>query len=403
MTTWELDASTLSLRRPQNYSLNSGKVRRVEFSASGDYVFAVRQVSSSYNLERLKLLNNTTQLAMNSAVDLNVQRIAGGAMLFHAAGNSLQKLEDPETPGTTFATSVVNQTLNFKAGEFPQPTFPVDGSMQALVERVKTEDRNWIVSTSGSASASGMNTLYFPPTGNPVVGNPVAGNYGASRCISIGENLHDSLNFRHVGRVGWTNANFVYRPDNSLMANSLDVKGVADLPSITVELPGGERGYYLITCADGKVLWHQVALTGGELGVVRKNQSLKLETGGFLEYDPLYPQVAMAAYNDQTLAGGTILFVATKRYGAVSLYSFRLYADRIAAGKLVKQFGTPILPYNPNTPIPVQTNSQLRVGRPEQLNPALRLSEMQISPNGRELSLSMTEPETTGLPSGHDC
>ncbi len=376
---WGIDAASLLLDHPKTYSMQTGKVRRVEFSPSGDYLFVVKEVMGSARLERLRLADGAALLAGSGNVNMNIQRITNGKMVYHyGLGTVLRRMNDPETNGTTFSGTLFVPSAGIKTGEFPQAVYPVDGPMQDVAYRVKTADHNWIASTSGAPNASGMNTLLIPTVGSPVATNPIAANAGLSRCISIGEDAHDSLDFRHVAPSGWTNLNLVFRPDLTLMQNGMGLQGEPDLPSIAVELPGGEKGYYVFTFAVGRLKVHRVALSNGELAVVSSNQNVGLAAGGFLQYDVANPQVAIAGYNDHATGGGSFLFVATKYNGAVSVYSFRLSPDRIGAGQFVKQYG------NPNA-----------------ANPGLLLGEMQVAPSGQELSISMSVPGAGSQPIHH--
>lgn len=380
VVTWELDLRCMLIQNFKTYALNSGRVRRVEFSPSGDYLFVVKQeVSGPWGnrMDRLKLSDGTALFAGVSLGDMNIQRIQGGYMLHNfLSGNSFNRILNPETNGTSFSGTVFASPATIKRGEFPQPTYPVDGSLQEIRYEVKSTDRHWIASTSGSNSASGYNTLEFDDTGLPIADNPVALNVGLSRNVSIGENRGDTLDFRYLGLSGWNNLNFTFREDNSLI--HLGSQGEAELPSIAVELPGDVHGYYIFTCAYGNLKWHKLTKTGGQLAMTIQDQDLKVENGNLIQYDQAVGQVAFAAYNDHATGGGSFLFAAVKHGGMVYLYSFRLYPDHISPGILVKQYGTQ-----------------------GAANDGLFLSEMQVSPDGQEMSLSISVEASSGLPIRH--
>ncbi len=384
VATWDLEPSSFQLHDARRFKVGNGKVMRVEYSPSGDYLFYVKIVTGNAEfgntaLFRLDLKTAGNVWVQNGTNYQNVQRIRGGAMLFNAAmGDNFQKIANPDMLYGSFTLSTFAQGIAIKRGEFPQATYPVSGPMDDLNYQIKSTNRNWIASTSGAAGIYGMNTLTFPETGPPQVANPITANAGASRNLSIGETKEGTLEFRQIATSGWTNYNVVFGSDNALLPNGGNLQGDPDLPSIAVDLPGEQHGYYIFTCAGNRLKWHKVVEEGGNLAVVSTNQDLMLEVGEAMGYDTYPKQVAMAAYQDLAVGGGSLLFVAAQWHDAIALCSFRLYPDRIAPGKVVKWYGSP------------DVSDQGRL-----------LGEMQISPNGQELSIAMSARETSGLPIRH--
>ena len=254
---------------------------------------------------------------------------------------------------------------------------------------------NWVASciAGGNPQESGIVDLDFA-LGPPMVNNSATAtspNKSVHKNLSIGEDVNGNLQFKFLiatypGAPETFNhildATGQYTIAGGMPALGLgipDINGNFDTKSIVAQAPDNENIYYVISGANSLMYFHRIDMSVAPNGKYVNGGQMILASGGPLDFDMVENQYALAVYNDLSIEQANKIYVAVHQKSAIRLYEFGFDQFNIGPGVLKEEIkdNQSILQMKncPGCVVPV-------------LYPKLALGDMQISPDGSELSFS---------------
>ncbi|MBO9699069.1 MAG: hypothetical protein J7604_02605 [Sporocytophaga sp.] len=175
---------------------------------------------------------------------------------------------------------------------------------------------------------------------------------------------------------------FVQTPDLPVLAGngmnldpSSSIKANSYQPAVIAKGSASNERYYLVTASDGNIYQHGIDATDNNPMLTFRNQLLTVQ-GTPVSYSIDKSEVAMAVLNDFSSEGRNKLYLAVNKSTSINLYEFRITDNGITGGKLVYTFLDKIC-------------SSSTACTDQGSNAYLSLGEMQISPGGDKLIVSL--------------